>query len=47
MSRILIALLFGVVLASCGIKSDLQPPSGAIVDEDETDPSQPPQPLGQ
>ncbi len=47
MSRILIALLFGAVLASCGIKSDLQPPSGAIADEDETNLPQPPQPLGQ
>ena len=45
--RILTALLVSLTLGACGVKSDLQPPNGALPQKEQTDPSKPPQPLGQ
>jgi len=45
--RILIALLLSLVVFGCGVKNDLELPSGLPPAEDERDPSRPPEPLGQ
>jgi len=45
--RVLVAALVSVALVSCGVKSNLDLPSGAQPDKRQTDPSKPPQPLGQ
>lgn len=45
--RIVLAALVSVLLASCGVKNDLELPSGALPQKDRADPSKPPQPLGQ
>jgi len=51
MNRVLLIVLCvlsgALPLVSCGVKSDLEPPSGAAIEQDEPDPSRPPQPLGQ
>jgi predicted small lipoprotein YifL len=44
--RMALALLVAAAVVSCGIKSDLELPSGAQADKKRPDPSLPPQPLG-
>ena len=45
--RILAALLVSLALVACGVKTDLELPNGALPQKEKTDPSKPPQPLGQ
>jgi predicted small lipoprotein YifL len=42
-----VAALVALSLIACGVKSDLELPSGMQADEKRPDPSRPPQPLGQ
>jgi hypothetical protein len=46
-SRSLCIALVSLALLSCGVKSDLEPPSGAMADRRQQDPSRPPKPLGE
>lgn len=46
MSRFAVLLLAALFLASCGVKSDLETPSGKPTPSDEQDPSKPPHPIG-
>jgi predicted small lipoprotein YifL len=46
MNRVLILLALSLVLASCGIKSDLVTPSGNPTPKGQQDPSKPAQPVG-
>ena len=46
MKRVLTLLALSLVLASCGIKSDLVTPSGDSTPKGQQDPSKPPQPVG-
>jgi predicted small lipoprotein YifL len=43
----LVALCLALGLAACGVKTDLEPPPGAIHQKGERDPSKPPDPVGQ
>jgi hypothetical protein len=45
--RALLAVPVSLSLLACGVKSDLMQPGGAQPDKRQTDPSKPPQPLGQ
>ena len=45
--RAILAALLSLCLLACGVKSDLMRPDGAEPDKRQTDPSKPPQPLGQ
>ena len=45
--RAILAALVSLALLACGVKSDLDPPNGAMPDRRQVDPSKPPQPLGQ
>lgn len=47
MLRLAVAALVALSLVACGVKSPLEPPSGAQMDKKRPDPSMPPQPLGQ
>jgi hypothetical protein len=40
------AVLVALALAACGVKTDLEPPPGAIHQKGERDPSKPPNPIG-
>ncbi len=42
-----VAVIIALSVAACGVKSDLELPSGMQVDKKRPDPSRPPQPLGQ
>lgn len=42
-----VALTLALSLAACGVKTDLDPPAGAIQQKGERDHSKPPKPLGQ
>jgi len=42
----LVALALALFIAACGVKNDLQLPSGDDTPDGEIDPSLPPQPLG-
>jgi predicted small lipoprotein YifL len=42
-----VAVLVTLSLLACGVKSELDPPSGMQADKKQPDPSLPPQPLGQ
>jgi predicted small lipoprotein YifL len=44
--RLALAVLVALSLAACGVKSELELPSGAQADKKRPDPSLPPQPLG-
>jgi predicted small lipoprotein YifL len=46
MKRLLVLLGVALVLASCGVKSDLTRPNGRPNPPDSQDPSKPPQPIG-
>jgi predicted small lipoprotein YifL len=46
-TRAALALLFALVVAACGVKTDLLLPNGDNPPEDRNDPSRPPQPIGQ
>jgi hypothetical protein len=44
------AVLFGLIalaLACCGVKSDLEHPTGPVLQKEQKDPSRPPVPLGE
>jgi predicted small lipoprotein YifL len=41
-----VALVLVMAVAACGVKTDLDPPPGAIPQKGEQDPSKPPNPLG-
>ena len=45
--RAFLAVFLSLALLACGVKSDLNLPSGAQPDKRENDPSKPPRPLGQ
>ena len=45
--RATLALALALSLFACGVKTDLEPPKGAMTDERQPDPSRPPVPLGQ
>ncbi len=45
--RVLLVGLVSLSLLACGVKSNLPRPSGAQPDQQQTDPSKPPRPLGQ
>jgi hypothetical protein len=45
--RALLAALVSLSLLACGVKSDLMQPGGVQPDKRQSDPSKPPQPLGQ
>jgi hypothetical protein len=45
-ARIALALFVSFALVSCGVKSDLERPSGEVLKDHRTDPSKPPIPLG-
>ena len=45
--RVVVAFVLALALAACGVKNDLEIPSGRLPPQDETDPSRPPTPLGQ
>ena len=45
--RALLAALISLSLLSCGVKSNLDPPMGVQTDKRQSDPSKPPQPIGQ
>ena len=45
-TRIALILLASLLLASCGVKSDLETPNGKPTPSDEQDPSKPPKPIG-
>jgi predicted small lipoprotein YifL len=42
-----VAVIIALSVAACGVKSDLDLPSGMQVEKTRPDPSRPPQPLGQ
>ena len=42
-----VAVLIALSVVACGVKSDLDLPTGMLVDKKRPDPSRPPQPLGQ
>jgi hypothetical protein len=44
--RLAIAVLVALSLIACGVKTELDLPSGMQVDKKRPDPSLPPQPLG-
>jgi hypothetical protein len=44
---LLCALALALLVSACGVKNDLEIPSGQPANADEIDPSRPPQPLGQ
>jgi hypothetical protein len=46
-ARLVLAGLLAAALFGCGVKTDLEPPDGAIPHKDRVDPSRPPQPIGQ
>jgi len=46
MRRCALILLASLLLASCGVKSDLSTPNGKPTPSDEQDPSKPPKPIG-
>jgi hypothetical protein len=46
MSRFALILLASLLLASCGVKSDLSMPNGKPTPSDQQDPSKPPKPIG-
>jgi hypothetical protein len=46
-ARACLILCFALLLIGCGVKNDLEIPSGRPPAADERDPSRPPQPLGQ
>jgi hypothetical protein len=45
-SRAMLALALALALVACGVKTDLEPPKGAMSDDRQPDPSRPPVPLG-
>ena len=45
--RAVLAVLVSLSLLACGVKSDLDPPNGAMPDKRQVDRSKPPNPLGQ
>jgi predicted small lipoprotein YifL len=45
--RFAVAALLALSLMSCGVKTDLELPTGMQADQKRPDPSRPPQPLGQ
>jgi hypothetical protein len=45
--RVLAVMLVLSIAAACGVKTDLEPPPGAIPQKGERDASKPPDPLGQ
>lgn len=44
--RAILVALVAAALMSCGVKSDLQPPMGQVLQKDQKDASKPPVPLG-
>jgi hypothetical protein len=42
----LLLVALGLMLASCGVKNDLEKPDGTATPRDEHDPSKPPYPVG-
>jgi hypothetical protein len=46
MTKLAIFLALSVLVASCGVKSDLVKPNGQATTKDQPDPSKPPYPLG-
>jgi len=46
-ARALLALLLSLTLFACGVKTELDPPNGAMPDKRQVDQSKPPNPLGQ
>ena len=44
--RALVIATIAFALASCGVKSALEPPAGQVLQPDQKDPSRPPAPLG-
>ena len=44
--RAFLAIAVSFALLACGVKSDVQPPAGAMPDKRQADPSKPPSPLG-
>ena len=46
MRRIFALVALSLVLASCGVKTDLLLPDGKPTPKDQNDPSKPPHPLG-
>jgi hypothetical protein len=46
MRRVIALLAVSLVLASCGVKTDLLKPDGKPTPKDQNDPSQPPRPIG-
>ncbi len=46
MTRFALLLLASLLLAACGVKSDLETPNGNPTPADQQDPSKPPHPLG-
>jgi hypothetical protein len=46
MRKLAILLAVSLLVASCGVKSDLTKPNGQATSKDQPDPSRPPYPLG-
>jgi hypothetical protein len=44
--KVLLILMLGVALISCGVKNDLQKPNGTTTPRNTPDPSKPPFPIG-
>jgi predicted small lipoprotein YifL len=42
-----LAVFLALGLFACGVKHDLEPPPGAVVQKGQPDPSKPPKPIGQ
>ena len=45
--RIVFAMAVSLAVIACGVKSNLEPPAGAMTNKQERDPSRPPTPIGQ
>ena len=46
MKRLLLIVALGMIVAACGVKSDLMKPDGTATSKTQNDPSKPPYPLG-
>jgi hypothetical protein len=46
MKKLLLVVLLGLLVASCGVKNDLTRPDGTTTPKDQPDPSKPPFPIG-
>ena len=46
MKQLLLVIMLGLALASCGVKNDLEKPDGTQTSKNAPNPSQPPYPIG-